>query len=111
MDAEKIITLPTKLNELNLGIWLHWQEYDGSELLNSGHQYFFIPKSHVNANGPGVYIPMFTGVGKTIGTSNDIKKYLYITNNTVQGHDSNALSSDSGGVGTKRYVLSGIVGF
>ena len=112
MHDRQTINLPTKLSELNLGIWLHWQEYDGEQLLQSGHQYSFVPKSHINANGSGTYFPMFTGVGTAVGSGGkDIKKYLYIKDDTITGHPSNSLAGDAGGVGTNRFVLSGVIGF
>ena len=112
MNGSNVINLTTKLSELNLGIWLHWQEYDGSQLLHSGHHYIFVPKFHGQYGGEGVYMPMFSGGGSRIGENiNDVKKYLYISDSKITGHNNNALDSVTGGTGTKHFVLTEVIGF
>ena len=112
MDSSKIINLPIKLSDLNLGMWMHFQEFDGTNVLGSGHQYIFVPKTHSKYGGQGVYTPLFSGIGSRIGDNvSDVKLYLYISDTQIKGHDNNALNSVTGGTGTKRFVLTEVIGF
>lgn len=81
------------------GIILVWSRYSGGTSHNDSWNYMYVPKWHVqNFAGSGVGYQLSSG-----GGTGEIRKYVYIDNNSIAGHAMNDDSPNNGQV--LRYVL------
>lgn len=110
MNASQTATLSEPVSEQRSGIVLHWQAYANGSAQNYDHNYFFVPKSHVESN-PGGGVPMFL----TVSTANAVTtKYVYVNDDRITGNDVNGQNPSTANSGIdktpKYFVLTQVIG-
>lgn len=103
------VKLSEPVSAQNHGIILRWERYN-SALDNSAYHYFFIPKQHVTEHsGGGVQCFMSTRGAVTVAS-----KYVYVSDNSITGHEINDDAAKTASSGIKvtntAFVLSGVLG-
>ena len=110
MHASQTATLSEPVSEQRSGIVLHWQAYVNGSAQNYDHNYFFVPKSHVESN-PGGGVSMFL----TVSTLNAVTaKYVYVHDDRIVGNDVNNQEPSTTGSGIEKtpkyFVLTQVIG-
>ena len=110
MNKSQTVQLSEPVSAQRAGIVLHWQAYVDGSSKNYDHNYFFVPKSHVESN-PGGGVPMFL----TTSTANAVTtKYVYVSDDRITGNavnNQNPSTTDSGIERTPKYfVLTQVIG-
>ena len=86
MHSNQTVMLSQTVDKQKHGIVLVWSEYSNGALLDSGYNYFFVPKAHVKYfNGRGVSMLMTNGGFFSHMTG----KYCYIYNDKIKGNECN----------------------
>ena len=103
MTADQTITLSEPISQQTSGIVLIFSAYDGGAKPYNFHC-FFVPKQFISLhNGNGMYFSLVD-----FDPANDARKYLYITDTTIQGNANN------GGVhynlNNSKFVLREVIG-
>lgn len=103
MTADHTITLSEPISQQTSGIVLIFSAYDSGAKPYNFHC-FFVPKQFVSLhNGRGMYFSLVD-----FDPANDARKYLYITDTTIQGNENN------GGVhynlNNSKFVLREVIG-
>ena len=84
MTADHTITLSEPISQQTSGIVLIFSAYD-SEAKPYNFHCFFVPKQFISLhNGNGMYFSLVD-----FNPANDARKYLYITDTTIQGNENN----------------------
>lgn len=82
-DSGKKIKLPKKISDMPNGLLTLWSTRNSSGTVHNWHWvYGWIPKQHLKVGG-AVVLPLAGGMG------NPLTKMVYITEDTISGHDSN----------------------
>lgn len=106
-DGQTITLSDSVLNQMN-GIILAFSAFVGGFAQDYDWNYYYIPKWHVlNHQGQGVDIPLIAGNFAHLG-----RKYLYITSNSITGHESNDDSGTANGItyNNSYFVLREVLG-
>lgn len=107
MKADHTVTLSEAVSAQPHGIVLIFSYYTDSAAQNNRFSSFFVPKQ---------YVVLHSGMGmnfSALDVSYHFRKYLYITDTTVKGHDDNSKASITvGGVtmSPNKYVLRYVIG-
>lgn len=106
MMGSSRIDLPVRLSEQAHGLILHWQGYNGTSAQNGNHSYQVVPREHAAFGG---------GVLHLMGTTSSLcRKYLYVTDTEIKGHDDNGKGdiTDSGATfNNDDWVLTQVIAF
>ena len=106
-DGQTITLSDSVLNQMN-GIILAFSAFVGGFAQDYDWNYYYIPKWHVlNHQGQGADIPLIAGNFAHLG-----RKYLYITSNSITGHESNNDSGTANGItyDNSYFVLREVLG-
>lgn len=109
MFASQTAELSESVSSQRTGIVLHWQAYSSGHAQNYDHNFFFVPKTHVERNnGGGVAMFLAISTGSTVAT-----KYVYVHDGKVVGNDINSRDPYQGSGITltpKYFVLTEVLG-
>lgn len=96
LNGNQSVQLSEPLSRQPTGITLVWQEYVNGAAANSSWGYTFIPKSHNLGGGVACALTHFNGTF--------IRKYVYVDQQQLRGHNNNNTSPAS------TLVLSRVLG-
>lgn len=108
MRDGQTIKLSENINNQPNGIILAFSAFVGGFAQDYDWNYYFVPKWHIrNHEGEGVDIPLIAGNFAHLG-----RKYLYITSNSITGHESNNDSGTANGItyDNSYFVLREVLG-
>ena len=110
MNASQTIKLSQKVSEQKNGIILVWQAYANGEPKYYDFNYTFIPKQHILIHeSSGVTCWLSNSSGNIIAT-----KYVYVSNNQIQGNDLNSTGATNRASGiittSNHWVLTYVLG-
>lgn len=110
MYASETMTLSEPISAQDNGVVLVFSFHDGNATQDSNWFHYPILKEFVaRHSGQGTLVNM-----RGLTNENKGNKYLYITDTTIKGHDSNAaegMSSDGTIYRNQRYLLRYVIGF
>ena len=105
-DTVQTVNLSQKISDQLTGVVFAWSAYDATNKTGTDQDwhFFFVPKHHVTTGSKrGVWMcDAFLG----------LRKYLYINDSTVTGHDNNNKATTTNGIAfdNTKYVLRYIAG-
>lgn len=100
MGGDQTITLPQKISEQKYGISIIFSYYSNGSVTNSQKSCFFVPKKAIELLPRVGFI--FSLIDPFSGVT--MKKYLYISDTTIQGNNLNAQNDNA------KWVLQYVIG-
>lgn len=100
MGGDQTITLPQKISEQKYGISIIFSYYNNGSVTNSQKSCFFVPKKAIELLPQMGFI--FSLIDPFSGVT--MKKYLYISDNTIKGNNLNAQNDNT------KWVLQYVIG-
>ena len=100
MGGDQTITLPKKISEQKYGISIIFSYYSNGSVTNSQKSCFFVPKKAIELLPQMGFI--FSLIDPFSGVT--MKKYLYISDTTIQGNNLNAQNDNA------KWVLQYVIG-